>query len=140
MSQSTPWQPGSTPPPGPAVPGVGYEPFLVTIGDIGVTATSVITPRGNAPLAGAEWFVQDRTYLKDEIPTWAIITAIVGAAFCLLGLFFLLVKEPRLRGWIDVTVRSGPLMHTTHLPVQGAETAADINNRVAYARSIAPPR
>ena len=64
------------PPPAPPAP---VESFAVTIGDIGVTRTWVVTPNGNAPVAGSRWIVLDQSRTEKKIPTWAIICAIVFA-------------------------------------------------------------
>ena len=122
-------------PPQPATPDISTFPappmaaskqqgFLVTIGDIGVTQDTVVTPNGNGPLAGSQWIVTDRTQVESVIPTWAIVMAIVFALACLLGLLFLLVKEQKRRGFVEVSVRAGDVVHMTQLPVRGV---ADVN-------------
>lgn len=35
----------------------GFEPYVASVGDIGVTPSWVVTPRGSAPLAGSQWWV-----------------------------------------------------------------------------------
>lgn len=105
----------STVPPGPMV---GVEPYVASLGDIGVTPHWVVTPRGSAPLAGSEWWVVDRSGWTQRIPVWAIILAIV---FFPLGLLFLLCKETVWTGWLEVTVRSGALVHTAMLAVPSLE-------------------
>ncbi|GEN81147.1 hypothetical protein [Actinotalea fermentans] len=106
---------------------VGVEPYVASIGDIGVTRHWVMTPRGPAPLAGSEWWIADRGAWSQQIPVWAIILAIV---FFPLGLLFLLCKETKWSGWLEVTVRSGALVHTAVLPLpsyeaQNAHAAVD---------------
>ena len=76
-------------PPPPAVANV----FVLTIGDIGITYETVVTPNGNAELAGSQWLFIDRTTTESKIPTWAIVLTIVFTLLCLVGLLFLLVKE-----------------------------------------------
>lgn len=116
--------------PRPAQP---VEPYLLQIGDIGVTRSWVVTPRGYAPLAGSEWFVADRTAWTQEIPVWAIVLAIVLFP---LGLLFLLVKEARATGWLEVTVRSGAFVHQVAIP-GGTVAASGVHPQVAYARQLA---
>lgn len=114
-------------------PDLPVEPHLLQIGDIGVTRSWVVTPRGYAPLAGSEWVVVDRSGWTQEIPVWAIVLAIV---FFPIGLLFLLVKETRATGWLEVTVRSGPFVHVVAVPV-GTVAAAGVHPQVAFARHLA---
>ena len=107
--------PMSTVPPAPLV---GVEPYAVWVGDIGVTPHWVVTPRGTVPLAGSQWWVADRGGWTQQIPVWAIVLAIVLFP---LGLLFLLCKEPKWAGWLEVTVRSGGLVHTAALAVPSVE-------------------
>src|SRR5262245_23021640 len=85
----------ATPESVPVAPPPQTEQFAVTIGDIGVTRNWVVTPNGNAPVAGSRWIVLDQSRTERKIPTWAIVLAIVFAVLCLIGLLFLLVKEDR---------------------------------------------
>lgn len=126
----------STPPP-PPVPPPPPQGFVLTVGDIGITPDHVVTPNGTAPLRGSQWIVNDRTQLTRAIPTWAIVMAILLALACLLGLLFLLVKEDRVTGWVEVTVRSGDLFHVTQLPVNRPEDVAHYRYLVAQAQSLA---
>lgn len=109
------------------------ESTLLQIGDIAVTRSWVVTPRGYAPLAGSEWFVVDRTAWTQEIPVWAIVLAIVLFP---LGLLFLLVKETRATGWLEVTVRSGAFVHQVAIPA-GTGAASGVHPQVAFARQLA---
>ncbi len=118
-------------------PGLPSEPVLVTIGDISVTQSTVYTPSGTRPLNEVSWNVTDMTVTTQAIPTWAIICAIVGALFCLLGLFFLLAKEDRTTGVLQVTVTGSGFVHTSSIPVNSPAMIADINGRVNYARTVA---
>ncbi|MGZ4755243.1 MAG: hypothetical protein ACXWA9_10060 [Acidimicrobiia bacterium] len=121
---------------GPAAPGVS-EPIALTIGDIGVSRHWVVTPNGTAPVSGSNWIVRDLSVTETKIPTWAIILAIVFAVFCLLGLLFLLVKEPVTRGYTEVTVTSGNLQHTTQVPVSNPMQVAQVRQLVNQAQSMA---
>ena len=116
---------------------VAQQGFLITIGDIGVTQDTVVTPNGNGPLAGSQWIVTDRTQVESAIPTWAIVMAIVFALACLLGLLFLLVKEQRVRGFVEVSVRTGDVVHMTQLPVQNANDVNRYRALVSQAQSLA---
>ncbi len=120
-----PWQPG------------GQEPVLVAIGDIGVTQTHVITPSGTAPVAQCQFHVTDMSRTSETIPPWAIVLAVVFAVFCLLGLLFLLVKEPRTEGGVQVVVQGPRFLHTVHIPVYSPHQVVDLGARVNHARAIA---
>ena len=110
---------------------------LVQIGDIGADQHWVNTPSGSLPISQATWSVQDMTLRTMEIPTYAMILAIVTSVLtCLLGLLFLLIKEERPTGWLQVTVQGPGLDHTTQVPVSRQEMVTDLYARVEYARSL----
>jgi hypothetical protein len=110
---------------------------MVTIGDIICTSTEVITPSGRAPLTTATWSFTDMSRTTRSIPVWAIVCAVVFFLFCLLGLLFLLAREDRTDGWVQVTVQAPGLLHVTQIPVSTPMAVSDINARVNYARSLA---
>jgi len=128
-----------TPTPGNyAAPSPQGDPILVSIGDICCTRNQFITPVGNAPLSGSRFSFVDMSRTTKEIPQWALIVAIVTAVlFCGLGLLFLLVKEERTIGFVQVTVSAGPVAHTTAIPVASRAAVADLAARVNYAQSLA---
>lgn len=136
-------QPGGAVQPGgqyQPMPGDGYlggEPVLVSIGDISVTSTTVHTPNGACPLSEASWTFTDMSVTSQNIPTWAIICAIVFFVFCFVGLLFLLAKENSTQGSVQVTVRGPNLAHTVTIPVTSMEQVADLNSRVSYAQTLA---
>jgi hypothetical protein len=112
------------------------EQILLSIGDIGVSRSWVVTPNGSAPLAGSQWIAQDRTYTQRSMPTYAIVLAIVFAFACLLGLLFLLIKEDRMTGYVEVSVHSGNLFHVTQLPAQSPQAVLSARQLVAQAQSM----
>jgi hypothetical protein len=109
---------------------------LVEIGDIGVDQHWVRTPSGSLPTAKATWSVQDMTRTETGIPAYAIVLTVVFFIFCLLGLLFLLIKENRTTGWMQVTVQGPAFVHTTQVPVSHQAAIADVHARVNYARSL----
>lgn len=111
-------------------------PALVTIGDITCNQQQVITPSGVAPISAVNWNVADMSRTDQRIPPWAIILAILFFVFCLLGLLFLLVKQTRTSGYVQVTVQGPRFLHTTQIPVSSAAQIADLHARVNYARSL----
>jgi hypothetical protein len=131
-----------TPPPGfvpqPTHPApVPAQPFLLTIGDIGLTADTIVTPNGTGTLAGSQWIVTDRSYTTSKIPSWAIVMAVIFALACLLGLLFLLVKEEVTTGYVDVSVHTGNLTHLTQLPVASPHDVMHYRQLVGQAQSLA---
>lgn len=122
---------------GPATGGGGVPaPTLITIGDIVVTPSEVITPQGRRPVGSVVWSITDQSRTSRVIPTWAIVLAIVFALFCLIGLLFLIVKEDRTEGWAQITVQGPQLYHAVQLPVSSPMDMARYHDMVAYARSV----
>jgi hypothetical protein len=149
--------PGGYQQPGPAAPGQPFpamqpggmyqpqpgnealmsgEPVMVTIGDISVTSTTVYTPSGSRPLSEVTWTFTDMSVTSQGIPTWAIVCAIVFFVFCFLGLLFLLVKEDKTQGSVQVTVHGPGFLHTSTIPVASLAQVSDINARVNYVRTL----
>ncbi|MEU8764662.1 hypothetical protein [Streptomyces sp. NPDC048659] len=119
------------PPPPPQVPG----PQLV-LGDISVVGDQIMTPAGPMPLKGASWNVMDMSRTEEKISTTGIVLAVVFFVFCFLGLLFLLMKEKRTTGFIQVTVTSGGRYHSTMIPAHGPETLHWVMGQLNYARSL----
>jgi hypothetical protein len=113
------------------------ESFVVTLGDIGVTSHWVVTPNGTVPLAGTQWTLTDQTRTVRKIPTWAIVCAIVFALLCLIGLLFLLAKEERTTGWLEVRVQGGTLDHTTQIPVTSDGQVRTVRQWFAQVQTMA---
>ena len=111
-------------------------PPLVTIGDIHCTQAQVITPSGTRPIGEVTWTFANMSHTWRTIPTWAVVCAIAFAVFCLLGLLFLLAKEDKTRGWVQVTAQAPGLAHTVQLPVYSPYEVTDYAARVDYARSL----
>jgi hypothetical protein len=143
---SQPWPPQGFGPQN--VPGGGYglpvpygstsdDQVLVTIGDIACTRREVITPSGRRPINAVIWTFTDMSRTTTTIPAWAIVLTVVFAAFCLLGLLFLLVKETQTVGWVQVTVQGDRFLHQAQLPVFDPHQVVDYNSRVSFARSLA---
>lgn len=112
------------------------DPPLVFIGDISVGRRWVTTPYGWTPTRGSTWHVNESVFYRDQIPQWAIITAIVTSILCILGLLFLLVKEPVAQGYVDVTVMNREFLHTTRIYVNGPFQADQIRQQVAHVQRL----
>jgi hypothetical protein len=111
------------------------ESFYVQVGDIGVSQSWVVTPRGTAPLVGSQWWAVNRSAYTQHIPVWAVVLAVV---FFPIGLLFLLAKETRLSAWIEVTVQSGNLFHQTAVP-HDSPGAMEVLGKVEYLNNLARP-
>ena len=109
---------------------------MVTIGDIACTNTQVITPSGQAPIGGVVWSYTDMSRTTRSIPTWAIVCTVIFFFFCLLGLLFLLAKEDRTEGTVQVVVQGQGFLHQVQLPVSSVMQVQDYAARVNYARSL----
>ena len=130
---STP--PGGLPPYSQPVPPA--DPLLVTIGDIGVSASAITTPSGTMPVKGAIWTATDMSRTDERIPPHAVALAIIFAILlCGLGLLFLLMKEKRTTGYVQVTVNSGGRFRSTMVPVNSPNAVMEVLNRVNYVRSL----
>lgn len=108
----------------------------LSLGDITIAGDQIITPSGTMPLKGAMWNATDFSRTEEKIPTHAVVLAIVFALFCLIGLLFLLMKEKRTTGYIQITVTSGGRHHSTMLPATGPETYPWVMSQLNYARSL----
>lgn len=109
----------------------------MTIGDIAVTQTQVITPSGRAPVGEVQWTFTDQSRTTQAIPVWAIVCAVIGFfVVCFLSLLLLLVKEWRTEGWVQVVVHAPGFSPTTTIPVSSPQQVGDYGARVNYARSL----
>ena len=136
--------PGPHPPvmayPAPTPAGFASAPqgaAAVQIGEIMVSPPLIHTPAGVLPLAGASWHVSDYWQREEKIAPWAVVCAIVGF-FCLtfFSLLFLLIKETRHHGTVQVTVMNGVQQYVARIPVTDQGQVQHINNQVNYARSL----
>lgn len=109
---------------------------LMTIGDIAITESGIMTPAGLLPLRGAVWTVSDMSRSESKTPTYAIVLAVIFALACLVGLFFLLIKENVTTGFAQVTVNSGGKYHAVMIPVRGPQDIYAITQQVNYARTL----
>ncbi|MEU3598298.1 hypothetical protein ABZ714_06105 [Streptomyces sp. NPDC006798] len=135
-SPTMPGMPGAPGLPVPAQPATGGGTPLVSIGDITVLPDTIITPSGNMPLRGAVWNAVDMSRTEEKIPAHAIVLAVIFFFACLLGLLFLLMKERKTTGYVQVTVTSGGRHHATMIPARDAMTFQQVMGQVNYARSV----
>ncbi|MEU8262344.1 hypothetical protein AB0C02_17140 [Micromonospora sp. NPDC048999] len=127
--------PGPYPPAGPLPP--AQSVVAVQIGEIMVAPPVIRTPAGMLPLAGASWHVVDYWQKEEKVATWALVCAILGF-FCLtvFSLLFLLIKETRHHGTVQITVTNGGHQYVARIPVADQFQVQQINNQVNYARSL----
>ncbi len=112
-----------------------YEPIRVSLGQIACSDTQVHTPVGSYPLKGSIWTVTNQSYITESIPTYAIVLTILGVWFCLLGLLFLLIKERRLNGSVQVAVQGPGFSYSTYVPVYNEAAIYHINTSVDWVRA-----
>jgi hypothetical protein len=121
-------------PPAAATPPAAPAPVLLVRGDVSVTQFHVITPTGTHPLNGTSWYVTDNSTVEQVTPQWAIIAAIVGFFIvCALSLLFLLVKEPKATGSVQLTIQGPGWSHVTQL---APGTGAHAESQAAYVRQL----
>jgi hypothetical protein len=94
-----------------------YEAIQVHLGDIACSDTRVYVPSGSYPLVGAVWTMTNQSMATERIPAYAIVLTILGVWFCLLGLLFLLIRERRISGYVQVSVQGPGFSHGTYIPV-----------------------
>lgn len=137
MSALDPYTPGGTPASADRS-STGQEPALVQFGDISITEHWLITPAGNAPLRGTQIFVTDMTREERVTPAWAIVFAVIGFFFFLIGLLFLLVKETRTSGFMQISVTNGSFTYQSAELSRGNRTNQlyELQNRANFARSL----
>ncbi|WP_084654239.1 hypothetical protein [Nocardia altamirensis] len=113
------------------------ESVLVTVGDIGCTATRVLTPSGAHPLAGTTWILTNQTTVSQRIPSYAIVLAVLLMLACLLGLLFLAVREEVIQGFVQVSVQGPDFYYATQVPISDRRQVLDTEQRVNYIRGLA---
>jgi hypothetical protein len=113
------------------------EQWLATIGDISISQHWVMTPTGPQPIRGSVWTVTDMSQYQESVSTAGVVLAILFVWFCLLGLLFLLMKDRRYGGYIQVTVQGSGFYHSTLIPAGGLQSVMSVNQQVNYARSLA---
>lgn len=113
------------------------ERWLATVGDISFSQHWVATPTGTYPIKDTMWTVADMSHYSESISTAGVVLCIIFVWFCLLGLLFLLMKDRRYVGYIQVTVQGSGFFHSTLLPAGGPQAMLSVNQQVNYARTLA---
>lgn len=120
----------------PPMPTMGYPAAGLSLGDITIAGDQIITPSGPMPLRGAIWNATDFSRTEEKIPAHAIVLAVIFFLFCLLGLFFLLMKERRTTGYIQITVNSAGRHHSTMIPAVDPGTYMWVMSQINQARAL----
>ena len=107
------------------------------VGDIGVGRHHVYLPDGRYPLRGSAWRVSDQLHEVTQIPSYAIVLAVIFAVVFLLGLLFLLIKERTVQGVVQVTVQGAGFAHATQVPVSSYSAARTVRHQVNHIRHLA---
>jgi hypothetical protein len=113
------------------------EQWLGTIGDISFSQHWVATPAGTHPIKGTVWTVTDMSHYSESISAVGVVLCIIFVWFCLLGLLFLLMKDRRYTGYVQVTVQGNGFYHSTMIPAGGPLAIVGASQQVNYARSLA---
>lgn len=109
---------------------------MLSLGDITVMNDQIVTPSGTMPLKGAVWTATDLSRTEERIPTAGVVLAVIFFMVCLLGLLFLLMKEKKTTGFIQVSVTSGGRHHATMLPAYGPDSFAMVMAQLNTARAM----
>lgn len=124
--------------PGPPPRFAVGEPVVARFGRITVTDTTVRTSTRSFPLRGSVWRTFDYWQTRRVTPDWAIVLAVVGFfVMPFVSLLFLLVKEQRMSGVLQVAVWDGIRQHAVDLPVRGPLELQNWRRQVDYVRSLA---
>lgn len=119
------------------VPATGGA-VIARFGTLEVTATTVYAPAGTFPLRGSVWRCFDHWRTERVIPTWAIAAAVLGFFVVpFVSLLFLLVKEHRTVGVLQVCAWDGTHQHVADLPVGNPVQAQSIERQVGYVAALA---
>lgn len=113
------------------------RPFLVSIGDVRATQKWVVTPAGNWPANSVKVTTQDQTATLVHTPAWAIVMVVVFIWVFFLSLFFLLARETRVSGYVNVTIW-GPAgqSYTENVEIWSSEHRSDVFQRVTYLQGL----
>ncbi|WP_244871821.1 hypothetical protein [Catellatospora sp. TT07R-123] len=121
----------------PAHPGIA-GPVLVQLGEVAVTATTIITPTGEIPLRGSQWTINDQFHSRQRIPGWAVACAILlFFVLCFLSLLFLLVKTTTYEGSVQISIANEGRHYVLRIPVNDQRVVAHLHAQVNYVRSLA---
>jgi hypothetical protein len=124
--------------PGPPPRFAVGEPVVARFGRITVTDTVVRTSTRVFALRGSVWRTFDYWQQRRVTPDWAVVLAVLGFFVVpFVSLLFLLVKEERVSGVLQVAVWDGVRQHAVDLPVRSPVELRNWRRQVDYVRSLA---
>jgi hypothetical protein len=124
--------------PGPPPRFAVGEPVVARFGRITVTDTVVRTSTRVFALRGSVWRTFDYWQRRRVTPDWAVVLAVLGFFVVpFVSLLFLLVKEERVSGVLQVAVWDGVRQHAVDLPVRSPVELRNWRRQVDYVRSLA---
>jgi len=77
------------------------------------------------------------SHQQEGVSPAGVLLCILFIWFCLLGLLFLLMKDRKTVGYIQVTVSGAGFHYATMVPATHSQTAYGVNQMVNYARTLA---
>jgi hypothetical protein len=114
------------------------DQLVVEVGDIAVSPQWVYLPGGGQyPLRNSMWELTDQVQEVTEIPPYAVVLAVIFFAVFMLGLLFLLIKEYRVQGVVQVVAEGEGFVHVTQVPVASQQGVNRVHHRVDYIRGLA---
>ena len=77
------------------------------------------------------------SHWEESMSPVGVILCIIFIWLCLLGLLFLLMKDRRITGYIQVTVQGNGFHYSAMVPAVNSGSAWAVTQSVNYARSLA---
>jgi hypothetical protein len=113
------------------------DEVVVQVGSIAAGMHWLHLPGGPVPLHGTAWTVRDQVHTTTQIPSYAIVLAVIFSVVFLLGLLFLLIKETTVEGVVQVGVEGDGFHYATQVPVASYAEVRDVHHRVKAIRHLA---
>ncbi|HET6950644.1 MAG TPA: hypothetical protein VFI47_09725 [Acidimicrobiales bacterium] len=113
------------------------DDVVVRVGSIGAGMRWLHLPDGSVPLRGTAWRISDQVHTTTQIPSYAIVLAVIFSVFFLLGLLFLLIKETTVEGVVQVGVEGDGFSYATQVPVASYAEVREVHHRVKAIRHLA---
>jgi hypothetical protein len=88
------------------------------------------------PLRNTTWTFTNQTITTTRTSSLAVVLAILFFLVCLLGLFFLLMKEKVTTGYVQISVQGDGLYHAAQIPITHAAQVGPLEANVNYIRTL----
>lgn len=112
------------------------EPFLFTIGDIGVSPSWIVTPQGNVPIVEADITAVNHTITTRKTPGWVIALVVIFIWVFFLSLLLLIIKEDRVTGSVMVTVSGAGVYFVSHQGAGSPQQSMDLFRKVDQTKAM----